>query len=412
MRPTRRSIDDALVPHVVRFLEPADLHSSLRLSWVWFRAAAAQLYRSLAFSQLAGNRLARALLTLQKSVIGSVASASSPVTPSAAASASTLIEYHTFVRSITISHIVFEQPSATPLQSWYLVRDLLGLCASTLRSISIAIGDDSFVDLPPDYSYLHARITFPQLSHLNVTSKCMRLPEKLILELLRASPIDGLASIRLPRCLPNFGAPGWFLIAERGGQSLLELVLTPAIGSNMLGWDEQLFSEGLQQISRVCSEIRSLDISGHSHGIADRTLFELMAHSRQLRELHLPCGLTDAHLVALLTNEPWHHLETLGLTCHCVDGSLRERQPNGMSCNRFADTVIIAVLDHLVKTVMTPTFSLQLPVFVIAVKTGKRADTMSWLSALPAVKPVDSLRVMYKDRIVVSAPTSRIQAIV
>ncbi|KAL2911706.1 hypothetical protein HK105_208807 [Polyrhizophydium stewartii] len=441
LRDRRRSpgppvrIDEALIPLIVRFLDDdADLRACMRLSWLWFKAAARCLYAELRFEQLSGRRLALALRTLQGSAVLAATAAAAQATaapPSALDQAATealgaspthrspgaapaprsapaMAEYHTLVRSVAISQIVFEPPSATPLQSWYLVRDLLGLCAGSLRSVSLAIGDDSFMDLPPDYIYLHSQLVFPRLRRLLVASRCMRLPEKLILELLRASPVGGLESIRLPRCLPNLGAPGWFLLAERGGPALRELVLTPAIGPNMLGWDEQLFVAGLDQLARAAAGLRRLDLSGHSLGISDKTLFLMLAHMRDMRAIHLPCGLADPHLTALLINEPWPHLETLDLTCHCVDGEARELLPNGMSCNRFVDTVILAVLEHLLNGVASSSFAVHLPVYLIAVKTSKRVRTIDWLVTTGDCQRISDEEAVFKSRIRVLAPTNRV----
>ncbi|KAI8928793.1 hypothetical protein BC831DRAFT_446597 [Entophlyctis helioformis] len=393
-------VDSELIPAIVRFLDPADLYSCLTLSWTWFKAAAIQLYAEMHFSQLSGHRLRSALKTLHSSVVAANASGAHPhsqaTQQSLSSSASrhagqdpyqqqqqhqngvrsrsysidlrpTLLEYHAFIRSFVISQIVFEEPGSTPLQSWYLVRDLLGLCAPTIRAVSLAIGDDSFMDLPADYLYLHAQVTFPRLSRLSVTSKCLRLPEKLILELLRASPVNGLVQIRLPRAR-----------------------------TNTLGWDEQLFAGGLEQIAHTSTQLRLLDLSGHSQGIADRILFLLLAHAREMRTLRLPCGLSDAHLVAILTNEPWPRLRLLDMTCHCVDGDARERKPGGMSCNRFTDSVILAVLDHLAKGVAGGhPFQVLLPV------------TMAWLTSLTDARQDGPESVVYHGRVSVLVPTER-----
>ncbi|EGF84443.1 hypothetical protein BATDEDRAFT_22501 [Batrachochytrium dendrobatidis JAM81] len=431
-------IDPVLIPFIVQFMDSHQLYACLPLSWLWFKAAVAQLYSRLTFSQLSGKKLALALQTLQNSVIR-MATASGSLSPthlntsfipsvvtnrlsngssataySQKSSPLPLMEYHMFVKDIDISQIVFENPAHTPLQSWYQVRDLLGLCASTLHSLSLAIGDDSFMDLPQDYIYLHAQIAFPQLSHLTVASKCQKLPEKLILELLRASPIHGLSTIDLPRCLPNMGAASWFLLSERGGRALSRLVLTPALGPNMLGWDEHLFSTGLEQIAQACPSLRVLDLSGHSQGISDQALLLLLAHTRDLREIHLPCGLTDAHLVALLTNEPWHHLDVLGITCHCVDGEAREKRPpskGGMSCNKFTDSVMLALLDHLSASMSaesTDLMTVYLPVYALGVKTSRRITTIEWLAGLSESTRKGIEEVVYKGKIRVLTPTNRL----
>ncbi|KAH6583249.1 hypothetical protein BASA60_001568 [Batrachochytrium salamandrivorans] len=414
------SIDPAMIPHIVRFLDIHDLYSCLMLSWLWFRAAVAQLYSRLSFSQLSGKRLRLVLHTLQNSVIRMAAVASGQMPSTSVNLACSSIQSMSMTTPISpfvdrdISQIVFEEPAQTPLQSWYQVRDLLGLCAPTLESLSLAIGDDSFMDLPQDYVYLHAQISFPHLAHLRVTSRCQRLPEKLILELFRAAPIQGLVTIDLLRCLPNLSATGWFLLSERGGQALTRLILTPAMGPNMLGWDENLFASGLEQIARACPSLNHLDLSGHSQGISDQTLFLLLAHARDMQTVHLPCGLSDAHLVALLTNEPWPHLKVMGITCHCVDGEIREKRPppkGGMSCNRFTDGVMLALLDHLASSLSetaVDTLEVHLPVYALSVKTSKRVTTIEWLAGLDASKRTGPESVIYKNQIRVLTPTNRL----
>ena len=164
------------------------------------------------------------------------------------------IDYSGLVKLLIVNNIVFDDNS--PLQPWSLVSDIIGLVAPHLTGLSLEIGDESFADLPHDYVYLHTNIELPKLKHISMTSKCMQVPLSLVFELLRASPVNGLESIRIARCMTNFDSSGWFLISERGGKALHDLVLSPSIGPNRLAWDEKCFINGLELVSKSCTELK------------------------------------------------------------------------------------------------------------------------------------------------------------
>ena len=394
-QPTSGSIpavdmDERIIPWVVEFLQDrADIVKCLTLSWAWFKAAVVTLYGDSSFSQMSGRRLGMLLQTLQLSVV----------------QGASIIPYHQLVRSVSISHVVFEE--STPLQSWFHVRDLLALCASTIEALHLTIGDDGFMDLPNDYVYLHPQISFPRLKSLQMETRCSRLPERLILELLRASPIESLAEIKLPRCLQNLGASGWFLIAERGGSALTQLVLTPPIGANLLGWDEQLFHLGVEQLARSCPRLTRLDLSGHTIPAFSSIVSLLMASLPDLTHISFPCAMSDAHLLPLLTSNQWPSLKSLSLSCHCVDGQERVKKPNGKPCNEFSDSVIGAVLEHLAIAVST-SLTVELSTHLISVKTGKSVLTIDYISSLPNASLINENTIVLHSKVTVVAQSARL----
>ncbi|KAJ3253422.1 hypothetical protein HK103_000691 [Boothiomyces macroporosus] len=387
------NFDPKLVPLILRHLGAAELFRCCRVSWQWFKIAASILYQNVQFAQLSGSRLKLFQKTIQRSIL------------SPKGSRETTIDYISHVQYLTITNIVFDED--TQLQPWSLVRDIIGLCSPTLCGISLEIGDDSFADLPQDFVYLLSNITIPNLRILRVSSKCMRMPSRLVLELLRASPTGGLSSIRFPRCLTNFDASGWFLICEKGGESLEELVLTPAMGPNMLGWDEHMFVQGLEQIAMNCHSLKRIDLSGHALSLPQKVLENFLKFASDITEFYMPCELNDSHLMLFMSNKPWQNIKTLGFSCSCIDGEIRERQPNGMSCNRFVDSVLIAFLDYCVSKI-DHSFSIYLPVFILTVKTGKRIETMTWLSELITITQRNGDYFTYKEKIILSVPTRRL----
>jgi hypothetical protein len=399
VQPRRRSVlqpmdnfNSKLLPFLLRFLDPAGLRACQLVSWSWFKEASSVLYRHLQFSQMSGKQLERLSATLQRSML------------SPQGRRQTQIDYSSLVRYLTVKNIVFEDE--TPLQSWRLVRDIIGICAPYLVGISFTIGDDSFLDLPNDYVYLNTQIQLPNLKLLSIASKCMRIPNKLVMELLRASGPNSLKSIKFSRCLYNFDASGWYLVCEKGGKELLQLSLTPSIGPNMLGWDEHMFYDGAKALTESCPNVRQLDLSGHAMPIPHDTLELMEKNLKYITHLYLPCNSNDAHLLALMRQPAWTRILILGLSCCCVDGEMKEAKKDGMSCNRFTDHVLLTFLDHFLTT-CTKEPEIYLPTYLVSLKNGKRHSTIDWLSKLIHVTKREGYRFWYKDRIILSVPTNR-----
>jgi hypothetical protein len=245
-------------------------------------------------------------------------------------------------------------------------------------------------------------IEFPKLSILNLSSKCMKIPATLVLELLRAAPKSSLKSVKFSRCMANFDASGWYLLAEKGGDKLTELVLTPSPGPNMLGWDEKGFNQGITDIATTCQSLSKFDLSGHVRPIPHKAL-ETLCSNTNITELYCPCTINDAHLLIMMEFAAWENLKVLGLNCMCVDGEMREKKKDGMSCNRFTDHVMLEFLDHW--TACPNPVQIYLPSYLIALKTGKRVDTTAWLG-IHAKKDGENFR--YKDKLILSVKTNRL----
>ena len=316
----------------------------------------------------------------------------------------TKLDYSALVEFVSIGQIVFEEVS--PLQPWSCVRDLISICSPTLVGIELGIADESFLDLPTDYIYLQRDISLPKLKFLKLKSKCMKVPHQLVLELLRSASVSSLKSIKFDRCITNFDGSEWFLVSERGGSSLTELSLTPSVGPNMLAWEEQVFHNGIQLSLSNCPNLKKLDLSGHAIPVKVLMIEEMLKTWQDLTHLYLPCTSNDAHLLALTSQKPWKNLKVLGLSCCCVDGEMKESKKNGLSCNRFTDSVLVSLLDHLLET-ESKIVSVYLPVYLVSIKDGKRQATDVWLGKHPHVVKRDDNSYCYKDRIILSVPTNR-----
>jgi hypothetical protein len=376
-------IDPTLIPLIVKHMPPSDMYKLLRLSWLWFKHASNLLYQSVTFSQLAGKRVSLFLQTLQSSVLTSKGVRK------------TVLDYASLVKKLYISHIVFDEPSE--LQSWNDIRDVISLCSKSLTTISLVIGDDSFSDLPTNHTYLHPHTQLTSLRHLEVASKCPNLPEQLIVELLRASPVNKLHAIRLPKLMSNFSSTGWYLIAERGGAALVDLELTPSIGFNMLGWDETCFHNGMEQIIKSCRKLKFLDLSGHAMGITPVILGSLMS-KLQVETIFLPSGLDDSHLITILTGPTWNSLKTLGFM------PISEEKP--LSFFKLSDQMMKAVIEHLL-SFPNERIKLILPQYLLSVKSGKPVSVFDFIRGLDC-KELEAGVWLYKEKIVISAPVKKL----
>jgi hypothetical protein len=385
-------LDLKLLPLLLRFLDVNDLRACQLISWAWFKESSSVLYRHLQFSQLSGKRLEKLLVTLHKSLL----------TPQGRRL--TQLDYSSLVRYLTLKNIVFEDDSQ--LQSWRLIRELICICAPSLVGLSFSIGDESFLDLPNDFVYLNTHIQLPNLKLISMASRCMRIPNKLVMELLRASPSNGLKSIKFLRCLYNFDASGWYLVCEKGGEELLQVSLTPSIGPNMLGWDEHQFQDGVKALTEACTKVRQLDLSGHAIPLLHTTLELMTIKLPCITHLYLPCNSNDAHLLALMKHPPWKNLQVLGLSCYAVEGGLKDYKKAGLPCDKFTDNVLVSFLDHCLD-VETKEFQVYLPTYLLSLKTGKSMNTMDWLSKLIHVTRREGDKFWFKERIIISVPTSR-----
>lgn len=309
---------------------------------------------------------------------------------------STSLDYASLVKELYITHIVFEGVSCS-LQSWTDVRDIIHLCARTLVRITLVIGDDSFSDLPLNHTYLHPKTVLSSLKTIEVGSKCPNLPEQLIVELLRASPVNGLSSIRFPKLLSNFSMTGWFLITERGGSALVDLELTPSVGFNMLGWDETCFGNGMDQLTKSSKNLKFVDLSGHATGFSPDLLARLIT-DLEIEIMFFPAGLDDSHLITILTGPPWTSLKILGFLSTSTETCL--------SFFNFSDQMMKAFIEHL-NLIPRTTIQLMLPQFLRSVKTGKPLHVKEFLVNI-GCRTIDEEKWLFKEKIVISAPVAKL----
>jgi hypothetical protein len=134
------NFDSSLLPLIMRFLRPSDLRVCQLVSWQCFKLATDILYKSVSFSQLSGSRLQRFEKTLLEGVL------------SESGKRKATINYSPLVKYLSVKQIVFEEPSR--LQSWSVVKDIIGLCAKSLVGLNLDIGDESFLDLNSGRNYI------------------------------------------------------------------------------------------------------------------------------------------------------------------------------------------------------------------------------------------------------------------
>ncbi|KAJ1565448.1 hypothetical protein HK405_012338, partial [Cladochytrium tenue] len=356
----------AMVPHMLQFADEASLRACMLVNKVFMAAAASLLYQSISLFGSCGPVL-RKLVRLM----------------AASADGQTMTDYRAAVRSLEIGDLVLDEPEVTPLQSWNLARELIRRLSPNLEHLYLDSDDPRFRD--PDFIQtgtcgLDQRVTFPRLRSLAIAPGCLAFPDEFVYDILRRCPKGSLASIRLPGCIRNMSGTGYFLISERGGASLTDLIITPpnsfpppatvvygdfdpeqlianandaaaadaagleghagrrlafrnrghSVGGGdddddddplapydpMAAWDPDLLADGLQLLGSTCPNLRALDISGHTTGLRPGALESLLRGCEDMEELDLPCGVTDATLYELLMVRPGR-LWRLNLACSC-----------------------------------------------------------------------------------------------
>lgn len=150
-----------------------------------------------------------------------------------------------------------------------------------------------------------------------------------------------------------------------------------------------------------------IDISGHAIPIPYAAL-ENFTKCQDFSELYTPCTMNDAHLLILMDKPFWKNIKVLGLSCLCVDGEMKERQKDGMSCNRFTDHVLVEFLDHVIDSGPQHEISIFLPLYLIALKTGKRFETIQWLSVSMNITKREKDCFWYKERIKLLVTSNRL----
>ncbi|RKO88261.1 hypothetical protein BDK51DRAFT_39305 [Blyttiomyces helicus] len=376
----------AQLPHASQALP------SLTVSRRFFLHAAARIYTRLVFTQTSGQRLQRVLATFEASAAAL----------DGEASGATAFAYAGLVREVVVSQIEVRESDATARQSWRDVRDLLCAVAPGLERLALATGDDAFLNVAG--GWIPAHVTFPNLERFAISPRCVKFSEELVVDLLRRSGRGKLRSVRMKNCMRRFGGAGWYLIAEKGGGALEELVISPAGGGDPgAGWDPVVFASGLAEVVRSCLSLRVLDVSGSRGGIDDKQLGVLLTVLRDLEVVRLPCGINDAHLLAVLTAAPPSLVE-IDVACGCGSSG----GPGKAPCNTFSDAIARKLVEELysarAESLMADIVAgrirstIVLPSFLRDVKTAKWISSLQWAETLPSARVdfADSDAVVYQ----------------
>ncbi|KAJ3330668.1 hypothetical protein HDU76_005131 [Blyttiomyces sp. JEL0837] len=400
--------DDQLptvIPHILSFVDDeATLRTCLHVNKIFMAAAVNYLYQTVSLFGSNGPVLQKIIKLMASSAEGN-----------------TMADYRAPVRSLEIGDIVLDEPEVTPLQSWNLVRELIRRLAPNLERLYLDSDDERFHD--PDFIQsgscgLDQRVNFPRLKSLSIAPGCLAFPDGFIFDLLRRCPPNSLTSIRFPGCITAMTGTGYFLIAERAGKSLRDLIITPPSSfpppstldpaefdpedeeswdqgrRHYLGpydpsstWDPDLFADGLLLMSTSTPNLRALDISGHTTGLRPGSLEALLRGCPDIEELDLPCGVTDATLYELLTVKP-KQLWRLNVACNChrqhTDPVTIHNAATAVPCSFLTDGVVRAVLDEIMAGKAGAL--IELPTHVMVVKSARMLPTLQVLEEVPGAK--------------------------
>ncbi|KAJ3164275.1 hypothetical protein HK101_000485 [Irineochytrium annulatum] len=203
-----------VVPKIMSFIEDeATLRSCLYVNKIFMLSAVRELYSSIVLTGTQGPVLTKLVKLMAKSADGE-----------------TLADYRSCVRNLEVSDMVLDEQEVTPFQSWNLVRELIRRVAPFLNRLHLDTDDFRFMD--PDYfphgtCGLDQRVTFTRIKALSIGAGCVAFPDTFILDVMRRCPTNSLSSIRLPGCISSMAGTGYFLISERGGTALHDLIMTP-----------------------------------------------------------------------------------------------------------------------------------------------------------------------------------------
>ncbi|KAJ3114081.1 hypothetical protein HDU96_002576 [Phlyctochytrium bullatum] len=402
-------IDDTslpqIIPKIMSFVEDdATLRSCMFVNKIFMHSAVNELYSSIVLTGSNGPVLKRLIKLMAMSAEGD-----------------TIADYRAAVTNLEITDIVLDEQEVTPYQSWNLVRELIRRVSPYLQRLHLDSDDFRFGDqeyFPEGTCGLDQRVVFPRIKALSIGPGCVAFPDSFIIDLLRRCPPESLHSIRFPGCITAMAGTGYFLIAERGGAALRDLILTPpssypprTIGSDEEGgdeeargwddarrgdlgpydpsltWDTDLLAEGLIMFSTATPQLKALDLSGHTMGIRPGTIEILLRGCEELEELDLPCGVTDATLYEILTVRP-EHLWRLNLACSCYKSHTNPITPwnakTVLPCSFITDGVVRALLDEVMAG--KPGALIMLPSHVMEVKTARMIPMLTALEAVPGAK--------------------------
>ncbi|ORY41956.1 hypothetical protein BCR33DRAFT_718594 [Rhizoclosmatium globosum] len=404
-----------IVPNILRYVDDeATLRQCLEVNWCFMQAATARLYQTISLFGSSGPVLRRLLKLM-----------------SHAAESNTLVDYRSHVRTLEAADLVLDEPEVTPFQSWNLFRELMRRVSPSLEKIYLDSTDLRFRNaeyIQPGTCGLDQRVVFPHLKSLTIGPGCLVFPDSFVIDFLRRCPRDSLVSLRFPGCISQLDQEGYSLIAERGGSALQDLILTPpasyappvgdpfevgskestSLVSNYLKqsqsnrasldlsktWDSNEMSAGLLEIISKCPDLRALDISGHTQGLKSGVIESLLTNCKNLEELDLPCGVTDAVLSEVLFMNP-KHLWRINASCSCYKSvinsppptpspSKSSPTPNIAPCSSLTDTIVRAVIEQILPGKVGAL--LELPTHLMAVKTAKFVPTLDVLEEIGGAK--------------------------
>ncbi|KAI8837564.1 hypothetical protein BC829DRAFT_421422 [Chytridium lagenaria] len=392
-----------LIPRIMSFVEDdATLRQCMFVNRTFMLSAVNELYSSIVLAGSNGPVLRR--------LINLMAQASDGLT---------IADYRSAVTNLEITDIVLDEQEVTPYQAWNLVRELIRRVSPYLHRLHLDSDDFRFGDqdyFPQGTCGLDQRVVFPRLKALSIGPGCVAFPDSFVIDLLRRCPPDSLNSVRFPGCITAMSGTGYFLISERGGPALRDLILTPPSSypprsydyeddreevrgwddarrgdlgpyDPSLTWDSDLLADGLSLFSTATPQLKALDLSGHTTGIRPGALETLLRGCEEIEELDLPCGITDATLYEILTVKPTH-LWRLNLACSCYKSHSNPITPwnarAALPCSFITDGVVRALLDEVMAG--KPGALIMLPSHVMEVKTARMIPMLTALEVIPGAK--------------------------
>lgn len=361
-----------LIPRILAFVPTADLYRWMTASKLWSSAIFPLLYSHIHLRKTSG----RALHGLRK------------LLRSGEQDRPIAISYASHIQTLSFDSIVFNEPQED-LLNWKDVKTLLLACGSSLESLSLDFDDNTFMNLPQEYEWMEKDLDFPHLTSLQITSRLSSVPEKMAIELLRKCAPQMLEHVSITSCLESFGGTSWYLLHDRISPHLKTLALTPSLKSKG-GWDAELFEKGIHHIVKTSAFLKYVNLAGHRFGLADKTLVILIELAGDLTNVILPCGLNDTHLITLMSCSNLSRLKTVNLSCQCALGRFLEIKKDGWPCNKFTDSVLIALMEKFMadnKDIRRALIlnksgcqlvELVLPRYIMEVRTGYKLPTLQW----------------------------------
>ena len=362
------------LPKILAFMDVKTLASFMTVSKLWSSTIFPMIYSHVSFGKNAGKALCGFLKLLAQDSQNQCIS----------------INYLSHVRSLSIQSIVFSEPGPLYI-NWKDVKELLSLCCARIEGLTLEFDDSTFLSLPLDYVWLDTETQFTNLESLTITSKNCQVPDSIAIELLRKCTSQMITHLEISQCLRSFEGTAWYLLLDKISPYIRSLTLTPTLKSQ--GWDAEQFQKGFHHIVKTSAFLKKVNIAGHRFGVSDHTLCILLELGSNLSNLTLPCGLNDTHLLALMSCTNIGRLCKLDMSCQCATGRFTEIKKEGWPCNRFTDSVLIALMEKLMadnRDLRKPLLvhqngyqklELVLPRFIMEVKSRSKIPTLQWATA-------------------------------